>query len=268
MQPTTYITATTGCRMAYSKVGVVREWWPSVPVAGVTATATEDTISQICTTLRLVNVRLLKSPVMRSNLHLSVQKISMSGVEKYQPLLRKTLAHMQEGGLLVFCQRKAECKKVYEVLLSAANGAVAMFHSDLSDAEKTWAAAEFTKGAVKVLICTVAFGLGVDVPNVRCVIHWGPPSSMEQYAQEVGRAGRNGMRAVCHMFHGGEVYEGISSKIEWNHRGRKSMLQKASAMATYCGLAWTCRHAFICRSFGEADAVACGQCCDVCTCAK
>jgi ATP-dependent DNA helicase RecQ len=191
----------------------------------------------------------------------------MGSVNKYAVLRERARHHTTAGGVLVFCQTKAECERVLNVLAPVADGhhgTVGLYHADLSNREKGQAAELFAKGSIKILVCTVAFGMGVDVGNVSTVLHWGTPGSLEQYVQEIGRAGRTGSHAVCHMFHGGDVYARIASKVAWNDRYRKELLQNASVIQSYCGLAWACRHAFISRAFGDEKVMDCVDCCDVC----
>jgi ATP-dependent DNA helicase RecQ len=169
-----------------------------------------------------------------------------------------------EGGILIFCRTKAECGRIASCLQKEAIGDVRTYHADMPEQYKRDTAEMFSRREVTVLVCTVAFGMGVDVAEVCCVIHWGAPASLEQYLQEIGRAGRSGNAAVCCLFHGGNVYENLTRRIPICHTARKDLLKEASIMQSYCGLAWRCRHAFISEAFGDDCEEACGENCDVC----
>lgn len=242
----------------------MRSKWPGVPVAAVTATATHETCSRVCALLNMPNCTVLKSAINRTNLFLSAQRVNMYSPERYLVIVRTVEQYVNAGGVLIFCERKLECEKLCAVLQRSIDSGVAVYHSDLPDSTKQEAAINFTARRVKILVCTVAFGLGVDVSNVTTVIHWGCPSNMEQYVQEIGRAGRTGEHAVCILMYGEDVYSRIVSKIPWNHPGRKQLLREADIMQSYCGLGWKCRHRFICNVFGDSERDSCGSNCDVC----
>jgi superfamily II DNA helicase RecQ len=252
-------------RSAYGEVGAaVRKLWPLTPVVAVTATATPGTVEGMCKKLHVRDCKLLRSPVIRKKLKLHVQQVDMQSRTKDYVLLHSVQGQASRGGVLVFCRTKAECERVGTVLQRDRKCSVRTYHADLPEQHKQRTAEMIQRREVTVLVCTVAFGMGVDVAGVGCLIHWGAPACLEQYVQEIGRAGRSGDVALCLLLHGGNVYDNLTKRIPICHNARKELLQEAIIMQSYCGLAWRCRHAFISQVFGDDDAESCGDCCDVC----
>jgi ATP-dependent DNA helicase RecQ len=193
-----------------------------------------------------------------------VHQMDMQSSRKDLVLLQSVQRSLGEGGILMFCRTKPECARIASFLQQEGTGVVRTYHADLPEQYKKDTAEKFSRREVAVLVCTVAFGMGVDVAEVCCVIHWGAPPCLEQYVQEIGRAGRSGDAAVCLLLHGGNVYENLTKRIPICHSGRKELLKQASMMQSYCGLAWRCRHAFISEVFGDDCEDSCGENCDVC----
>jgi ATP-dependent DNA helicase RecQ len=175
---------------AYGEVGtIVRKLWPLAPLVAVTATATVATVEEICSKLHMRECKILRSPVVRKNLKLHVQEVDMQSSTKDSLLLHTVRRHSDKGGVLIFCRTKAECERVGTIVQGSGIGNVRTYHADMSKQYKRLTAAMFSRREVTVLVCTVAYGMGVDVAEVCCVIHWGAPASLEQYVQEIGRAG-------------------------------------------------------------------------------
>jgi ATP-dependent DNA helicase RecQ len=152
-------------------------------------------------------------------------------------LLHTVKRHSDEGGVLIFCRTEVECERIGSIVQREGNDDVRMYHADMSKQYRRQTAEMFSRREVTVLVCTVAFGMGVDVAEVCCVINWRAPASLEQYVQEIGRAGRSGDDATCILFHGGNVYDDATKRIPSCHRARKELLKEASIMQSLCGLA-------------------------------
>jgi ATP-dependent DNA helicase Q4 len=108
-------------------------------------------------------------------------------------------------GILVYCRTRKISTDVFNFLTNSGFLA-AMFHSGLEQKQKTQLLQDFRPGKVKVVVATIALGMGLDFENLDCVVHINMPKSVESYVQEMGRAGRRGKRAYCHMFLGKNDY--------------------------------------------------------------
>ena len=156
-----------------------------IPCMALTATATQKVLSEIIKKLDLTNAQVFKKSFKRENLSLQVMNIH----DKLGQIER--ILHRYKGSGIIYCRTRNETKNVYETLKRKGFD-VDFFHAGLPAYEKIKKQREWTDSDSKVLISTNAFGMGIDKENVRVIIHLSPPYSLENYYQEVGRAGRDG----------------------------------------------------------------------------
>ncbi|MQL82479.1 hypothetical protein Taro_014956 [Colocasia esculenta] len=154
--------------------------------------------------------------------------------------------------------------QIFEALRNAKIKA-SMYHGQMGNKARQESHRLFTRDEVQVMVATVAFGMGIDKPNVRCVIHYGCPKSLESYYQESGRCGRDGLASICWLYYSrrdftkADFYCGESNSV--NHR--KAIMESLMAAEKYCLLS-TCRRKFLLQYFGEqVQFSSCGNC-DVC----
>ncbi len=262
-------------RPEYRELGELRRRLPAMPIQAYTATATPRVRADIAAQLALRNAEVLVGSFDRPNL-------------TYRVLPRRELVAQVESVIarhpgqagIVYCLRRSDVEELCADL--AARGVrCEPYHAGIAAAERQRTQRAFQSEALDVVVATVAFGMGIDRTDVRFVVHASLPKGVEQYSQETGRAGRDGLPAECVLFYGGADYHGWRSLIEHSAReARENGVENAGAdlddaverLSHMWNLATgaVCRHRSLCSYFGElaerADVAATASCdaCDVC----
>ena len=186
-------------RPAYRKLSVMRDWFPGVPFLALTATATRRVVDDIARTLCLREEVRVVASCRRPNLAL-IASLVKGKAEMVQRILELVSEMGAAGRGIVFVSTRKAAAELAETL--AAKGVpAAHFHGGMKQRERSDALSAWQVGTKSVMVATVAFGMGIDQPDVRLVVHMTPPSSLERYEQEVGRAGRDGGHARCVCFY-------------------------------------------------------------------
>ncbi|CAM4360106.1 DNA helicase RecQ [Paenibacillus tarimensis] len=225
-------------------------------VAAFTATATPDVAEDISAMLSLRNPNVFVTGFARSNLSLSV----LSGGDK-RGYLRQYLAERREQSGIIYAATRKEVEQLHAELGKWGVEA-GKYHGGLSDAERTENQEKFRFDELRVMVATNAFGMGIDKPNVRYVVHYQMPGDIESYYQEAGRAGRDGEESECVL-----LFEPQDTQIQrflidqgTGDESRKSIqLSKLQTMMNYTRTE-RCLQQFIVEYFGEADVAPCGKC--------
>lgn len=225
-------------------------------VAAFTATATNEVAKDIADMLRLRNPSVFVTGFARPNLSLSV----VTGVEKRRFLERYVAERKEQSGIIYAATRK-EVENVYEQLMRSGIQA-GKYHGGLSDAERAQTQEKFRFDEIRVMVATNAFGMGIDKPNVRYVLHWQMTGDIESYYQEAGRAGRDGEESECVL-----LFEPADMQVQrflieqgTGDMDRKSIqLSKLHTMMNY-SRTQRCLQQFIVDYFGETGVEACGKC--------
>jgi len=244
-------------RPEYRELARFRKLFPSAPVIALTATAIQEVRKDICQQLGLVQVREFVGSFNRENLNYRV-------VQKKNPLVMLTnflCRHRNEAGI-VYCMSKKETEEIAYELRKKGFKALA-YHAGLPRPVRADVQDAFLKNAAHIVCATVAFGMGIDKPDVRFVIHYDLPKTVESYYQETGRAGRDGKPAECLLFYSRGDYARVRSMLEHDDGGERSVriaLKKLLDMTGYCETTG-CRRAFLLSYFGENPKPGnCGSC--------
>ena len=244
-------------RPEYRMLGRLADIFPGVPRLAVTATADSRTREDIRTELRLHDSREFVASFARPELILSAERRRGSALKRVVELVA---ARPNRSGV-VYAGSRDGTEKIAEALRDAGVPAVA-YHAGLERNLRNRRLEEFLEADAAVMVATIAFGMGVDKPDVRFVIHADPPASIEAYWQEIGRAGRDGMPAEGITFYG-------SSDLAWAMRriGERDVdeavkqVQVRKVRQLYALLEGaSCRPAGVRRYFGETGVEPCGQC--------
>ena len=245
-------------RPDYRALSELRAQFPDTPVMALTATATERVQDDIVQQLRLGDWSRFVSGFDRSNLTYRVQ-----ARQRAWESLVDLLDERRGESAIVYCFSRKETEDVATELTAAGHPAVA-YHAGLDADVRRWTQEQFIDGKVPVVAATIAFGMGIDKPDIRLVVHYALPKSIEGYYQETGRAGRDGLPSDCVLF----FSEGDRAKQEYfiqemTGDARETAERQLQQMVDY-GRLQTCRRKYLLAYFGETMAgETCGNC-DVC----
>lgn len=253
-------------RPGYLKIVEFIESLPERPVVSAfTATATEEVKEDIACILKLKNPEIIVTGFDRENLYYSVEHIA--GKRKDVFVMDYLKKHPRESGI-IYCATRKNVDALYEILCKQGIAA-ARYHADMDNGERKKSQENFIYDRAPVIVATNAFGMGIDKSNVRFVIHYNMPQSMENYYQEAGRAGRDGENANCILLFSAQdimigkfllerkEFEGIEEEdVEFL---RKRDLHRLYIMEEYCKTTSCLRH-YILKYFGERVTGACNNC--------
>ncbi|BEV06731.1 DNA helicase RecQ [Methylophilus sp. DW102] len=244
-------------RPEYRQLTVLHNRFPDVPRIALTATADAPTRAEIISQLNLENARQFVSSFDRPNIRYHVG-IKNNARQQLQAFLERE--HANDAGI-IYCLSRKKVEETAAWLVEKGWSALP-YHAGLPAQLRELHQRRFLREEGIIMVATIAFGMGIDKPNVRFVAHLDLPKSMEGYYQETGRAGRDGLQANAWMVYGmGDVVsmrQMLDSGEASEERKRLERL-KLDALLGYCE-STTCRHQSILRYFGESHPGACGQC--------
>ncbi|WP_092344021.1 DNA helicase RecQ [Desulfuromusa kysingii] len=245
-------------RPEYVGLGRLRDYFPAVPMVALTATAEKQTRLDIINHLHLENAHQVIASFDRPNIRYTV-------IDKSKPYqqLGVFLQHHQHESGIIYCLSRKRVDEVAKKLRQDGFKAAA-YHAGLSANERKQVQDDFIRDDLPIVVATVAFGMGIDKPNVRFVVHYDLPKNLESYYQETGRAGRDGLPAEALLLFGyGDIAisRGLIEK-GGNPEQKRIEIHKLNAMVGFAE-SGTCRRRALLGYFGETLEDDCGNC-DIC----
>lgn len=245
-------------RPEYLQLAQLKRMLPNVPVIALTATADQLTRKDIVEKLELKNPATFVSSFNRANIRYTIEP-KKNSFDKLLTFLEK---RTDESGV-IYCLSRASTEKLANDL--SGHGFKALpYHAGIEKETRAKYQEMFLRDEVKIIVATIAFGMGIDKSNVRYVVHMDLPKSIENYYQETGRAGRDGLNSEALLFYS---YADVSkmkrfAEVEGNTHQTEIQLRKLNQMAEYGSLA-TCRRKYLLNYFDEPASGNCGNC-DTC----
>ena len=245
-------------RPEYNELGKLKQYFPHVPMMALTATADDATRADILNQLQMHEPKVSMSSFDRPNIRYSL-------VEKFKALDQLKRYVKQQDGVsgIVYCTSRKRVEEVAEGLARAGFDAKP-YHAGLSQQERQETQETFIRDELDIVVATVAFGMGINKPNVRFVVHYDLPKNIESYYQETGRAGRDGLPAeALLMFDPADIMR-VRYMVEQteNEQQQRVEMHKLNTMVAFAE-AQTCRRQVLLNYFGEFNDKPCGNC-DIC----
>ncbi|KAI3425882.1 hypothetical protein D9Q98_007855 [Chlorella vulgaris] len=263
-------------RPDYQQLGPVRSsHFRGVPMMALTATATPKVRQDVLSTLHMPCPRQFQVSFYRSNLRFSVIKkeygrSAETGLEEYLESMLLFIQNHRDGSGIVYCLSRDNTETVAAQIREQTDVSAAHYHAGMTPKQRMQVQNDWRTGRCKVVVATIAFGMGVDKADVRWVIHYTLSKSMEGYYQEAGRAGRDGAPAECVLYYAKRDVPRIVQLLHLGARRNKSQFQREldllKQVQAYCEDDQRCRHAQLLSYFGEQwQQGRCGGQCDVCS---
>ncbi|XP_078170259.1 RECQ helicase l1 [Carex rostrata] len=240
-------------RPDYRSLGCLRQNFPGVPIMALTATATPSVRQDIVNTLRIPNALLLETSFDRPNLRYEVLGKAKDPLKQLGQLIKD---HFAQTCGIVYCLSKNECADVAKYLKEKFKIKSAHYHAGMGPRQRVSVQEKWQTGEIAVICATIAFGMGIDKPDVRFVIHHTLSKSIESYYQESGRAGRDNLPASCIALYQKKDFSRVvcmlrNSKVYSNNRSFKIAMDQAKKMQQYCEFKNECRRQALLEHFGE-----------------
>ena len=254
-------------RPDYKLLGEVRQQFPGVPVIALTATATENVKMDVIHNLGIKNCETFSQSFNRPNLNYEVR--SKTKAKDVLDSMAKTINESYRGQSgIIYCLSRKNCEDIATKLREQYNIRAHHYHAGMEPEERKKVQRQWQAGAYNVIIATIAFGMGIDKPDVRFVIHHTIPKSLEGYYQETGRAGRDGKRSGCYLYYGYQDTSALKRMIDegdgtWDQQERQRQMLRN--VIQFCENKSDCRRVQVLNYFNESfNREDCKGSCDNC----
>lgn len=247
-------------RPDYKSLGILKRQFPCAPLIGLTATATNHVLKDAQNILHIQKCITFTASFNRPNLYYEVRHKPSNNEDFIEDIVKLINGRYKGLSGIVYCFSQKDSEQV-TVSLQKLGIKAGTYHANMDAKYKTKVHKGWAANQIQVVVATVAFGMGIDKPDVRFVIHHSMSKSMENYYQESGRAGRDDQKADCILYYGfGDIFR-ISSMVVMENVGQEKLYD----MVSYCQNMNKCRRVLIARHFDEVwESANCNRMCDNC----